>query len=414
MKKSREELNKHLEQMIVKYVSDYDIQAKLMEECYKRYDYPFFRTQTILKMEASSAELSDIEIFYVLDCLQAINKYAKIKLEDYFTDIEIREYSKIKYRSNKVNFPLKISMKQVNDNQWIGTISAQELVKWRGSILKYNKNIQRRLTTVIRGNQSYEKVTLNISAVNSMVELFKNNKFIPNAITLNIDADTTQFYYDKDKELLVIEETDRLDITDGYHRLVALSKVIEEDPGFDYTMELRITCFSEEVASQFIWQEEQKTSLPKKMVKSYNMDDVANKITKRINESSSCNLSGNIMRGGLVEFSIFSEMIDHCFIKLLSDKDKATAIATLPKDIIACINAITESEPQLITKKFKSIEVYALVYTCKAFFGKDKSGAYDMFTKLSKANYSNEEKKIFAFSRDKDIIKIFDKIIEGN
>ena len=410
MKRSREELNKYFEECLVKYVGDYDAQKEIISICFNKYKMPFFRTQTILKLDASTVELKDHEIFWILSAIKTNNKSAKIKIEDYFTDIEIAEYSKLKQKTNDVEFPIVLPMFKVSDNQWIGTIKASELIKWRGSILKYNKNIQRRLHTVVRGNKTYEAISINKRAVTEMVQLFKQRKFIPNVITLNID-DTSDFYYDEEKMELVINDIDSFDLTDGYHRLIALSKVSEEDPSFDYEMELRITCFSDDLANHFIWQEEQRTIMPKKAIKSYNMDDISNKITKRINESSSCNLSGNINRGGMIDFSVFADMIDECFVNKLPEKDKKLALTKVPKDVIESINIITENNPDIMNKSMTVAEIRILVYVCAKYFAKDKSDIYEAYDKLINYPFIKNQKDSLSSAKERYVVKLLDSLL---
>ena len=416
MKKNRKELNEYLEKALVTYVVDGKIQSEVITDCYKRFQIPFLRTQTIIKLDASTAELRDPEIFWVLDSIRSVVKGAKIDIEGFFTDIEIEQYSSMKYGENKVNFPIAIPCLQVSENQWIGTVKASTLVLWRGtgSLLRYNKEIQRRVKTVVRGDLTYETVSLNNKSVNAMVKLFQDRKFIPNVVTLNIDdSSKADFYYDEETKALVINAIDHFDLTDGYHRLVALVKVIEQNPAFDYAMELRITNFTQTIASQFIWQEEQRTVMPKRDINSYNLDDISNRITKRVNESSECNLAGSIIRGGVVDFSAFADMVSECYITGKSANEKKAAIVTVPKDLISGINAITEAYPELLTRKISVMEIRMMVYCCSRFFGQPKGGVAELYGKLAGREYSTKERQILVTgaTKAKRPTKLLDEIV---
>ena len=81
MRVKREELNKVFETAVIRYASDQDDIQKIMMHCYKEWNYPFFRSQTVLHMEASSAELKDVEIFWILSAINATSGESKIPLE---------------------------------------------------------------------------------------------------------------------------------------------------------------------------------------------------------------------------------------------------------------------------------------------------------------------------------------------
>lgn len=412
MLRDRGELNRYLEEKVNELVTDQKSNVELIRRCTEKYEMPPFRSQTILRLDASTTELRDFEIFCVLDTMSELFP-SKINLGIFFSENEIKEYRRMKYSASSVDFPIIIPAIKVSDSQWIGTIKANTLIKWRNSILRYNKNIQRRLQTKVRGEKTYEVISLNNKAVVTMVRLFKEGKFIPNVITLNIDeSEEADYYYDDDSQSLVINKLDHFDLTDGYHRLVALSKVLDSDPLFDYTMILQITAFSDSLASHFIWQEEQRTVMPKKVVNSYNLDDLGNKIVKRINEATSCNLSGEITRGGLVDFSVFADMLTECVIKRLSEDEKKSAIIAVPKDVIESINIITENEPSILGRKLHVYQVRVLVYCCGAFYKADKTGIYEMYQKLSEYPYTKSQKTALASGTDKMAKKVFDTIVQ--
>lgn len=400
MKKSRDALNKYFEGVLVDNVVDVKTTREIVQACSLRFGMPPFRSQTILQLDASTTELRDCEIYWMLHCIKDICPNANVKLDDYFTDYEIESYSKMKYSSGKVDFPIVLDAVQVADDQFVGSIKASKLVQWRNAgLVRYNKDLQRRLTTVVRGGKAYEVITLNSKSVTEMVSCFQRGEFIPNAITLNIDEDEMDFYYDGDRHQLVIQSVKHLDLTDGYHRLVALSKVIEADPTFDYNMELRITNFSEAKAGHFIGQEEKHVPIPKRDIRSFDMNDISNKITRKINDSPMCNLTGAIMRGGRVDFAAFAEMVEELYIKRMSEDDVKKAIITVPKDLIESINIMTEANPELLERKFSVMEVRILVYVCALYRDKDKRNLPDAMNKMLGHKYTTQDKQIISSRR---------------
>lgn len=410
MKKDREEVNLYLEQMVVQNISDSKIESAVMMDCFTRFKMPHFRAKTILRLDASTKELKDVEIFWILSSIKEVCKNSKVDLTEYFSDIEIEKYSAMKFDDErKVVFPLRIPMLQITEKQWIGRIDAAVLVMWRNSIMRYNKNIQRRIHVMVRNGITYERLTLNDKAVRSIVKSFQEGKFVPNVITLNIDDGETDFYYDEAAKELVINSIDHLDLTDGYHRLVALSKVMEDNPYFHYNMELRVTNFSEAMASYFIWQEEQRMAMPKADIESYNMDNLSNRIVTRINESQACDLYGKIQRGGLIDFSVFADMVSYLYLSKVTEDERNLAVKMVSNDIIQCLNLLSDHDTTLITQKTSIKNIRIMVYCCWKFYQKDKTEQlYRMFDRLRQIHYTSKEVMDLNNGTPKRVVKILD------
>ena len=409
MKKNRNVVDGFFEKTVVSLVGDKKAKEEVMKECFSRYKIPFNRVQTIINFDCAVREISDIEIFWMLDVISDVSG-KNIDLSDYFTDIELNEYSKMKYVAETVTFPIVLPMNKISDEQWMGVIKATTLIAWRGSILRYNKNIQRRLNTKVTKNTTYETISLNSKSVEEMTELFLEGRYIPDVITINLD-DSVEYYYDEEKSVLTISNAEHLDLTDGYHRLVAISKAKERNPQFEYMMGICITNFSDDKANQFIYQKEQQTIMPKRSIDSYNMMDVGNKITKRVNENSSCNLAGNIVRGGPIDFSVFAGMLSRCFLFDLSDEEKKIALVSLPKVIIKALNILTEYDVDLLTKKLTQLEIRALVFCCWKY-SKDKNESYltSNYELLFNREYSQRERKTLSIGKEKKVIDMFSAI----
>lgn len=412
MKIKREELNKEFELILVRYASDQDDIQKITMKCYKDFNLPFFRSQTIITMGASSVELKDVEIYWILSAIKDTNKTANFNLDKYFTDIEIDNYSKLKYADGSVTFPITIPCLKLNDNQWICVINANTLIKWRGSILRYNKDIQRRLMVVVRKGMTYETISLNMKSVNEMINLFLQGKFISNTLTVNIPDDEIDFYYDNENHELVINSINHLDLTDGYHRLVSLSKAKEINPDFDYMMGLMITNFSDSMASQYINQEEQRNVMPKRAVETYNMENVSNRILRRVNGSIDCNLQGKIVNGGRCDLAYLSAMLDYCLVRKMTDSEKEQAILKAPREVIAVLNTITEAEPETLTSKLTVLQVRAMAYCCARFYGKEKEKVYDVYNILANSEYSQKE-RIDINGAERRALAVFEAKLKG-
>lgn len=378
MLKSRQELNEHFEKLIIKYASSPEPMRAIATYCYENFGMPRARTQTILQMDASSMECTEAEIFWIMVAMNEYNSSWSLRISQYYTDVEINTYLKAKAAVDNIQFPLVYDMVEINNDQWIGRISAKELIRLRrADKITYNKSAQRRAKRVISGKTESTKITVIVSVVNKISQLLKERKFISNAITLNI-PDDADFYYDKDKKQIVIRDIRSFDIIDGFHRYVAMCNVADDDPDFDYPMEFRLVNFSLEKENTFIWQEEQKTRMAAIDVKSYNMNDLANKIAYRISESATCAMSEIIDRNGIIPVSHLANAIDNIYLKNMAEKEKKTAFVSLPKEIISNFNILTDTDESLLTRKWNVGDIYACIAAFYYTRGKNKGDLYKL------------------------------------
>ena len=207
------------------------------------------------------------------------------KIEDYFSARDIKEYETTKFKPLRFSFPIKWDMIEVSEgNQWIGKITVKELMRLRDAqLINYNERTQRTLKRVVNKDFEYYQIYLNRGAVDAIMDSYNKGQYIPNTITLNLPEDSDFRYSDG---VLTIKDAERLDIIDGYHRYIAMSNIYNEDPKFDYPMELRVVCFSEDHAKQFIWQEDQKTKMRKLDSESLNQNSSANQVINMINQDT--------------------------------------------------------------------------------------------------------------------------------
>ena len=147
--------------------------------------------------------------------------------------------------------------------------------------MNYNERTQRVVKKIITPNGEHYQISLNAHALKKIEKSFDEKRYIPNTITLNIpDIDENVKHYDRETNTLIISTLKEFDIIDGYHRFVAIQRICAVDDKFDLPMELRITCFSENKARQFIWQEDQKTKMSRVDSESFNRYNTANIIVK--------------------------------------------------------------------------------------------------------------------------------------
>ncbi len=324
------------------------------------YDVPVGKIMDLITGRAVLENESEFLLFLFIYHLDIA--YGKHKTSLYYTPQEIEEYSKAKYYVEKFEFPIEIKCVQVTNDQWIGATDVEFLMKLRSAqLINYNANAQRTMQRIVRGEKSFFKIALNTSAVEQIKKSFHNGNFIPNTITLNI-PETSDYYYDKDKQILVINSLDHFDISDGYHRYVALCQEKNDNPDFNYPLELRLISFSDTKIKNFIFQEDQKTKMRKVDSQSMDMNAVGNIITERLNEDVLFNLRGKISRTqGAIDFPTMAMAINNFYCQ---DKDNSMKkVVAVEKEIKEKLNYITEHYNDLLDKGyFSNKEIVSLVY----------------------------------------------------
>lgn len=341
MKKTQQELITLLKKEIKKSINDKALIRERINYLSDNYSMPINVASDLLTMRIDIVDESIITLFMLLSAIKS--NYINL----YFTDAEIKIYSK-QIKKQHFQFPIKWDMIQIEEDQWIGKITAQELMKLRDArLINYNENTQRTLKHVVDKDFEYYQIALNRNAVNAIIDSYTNDAYIPNTITLNI-PEATDFKYQDGK--LIIKEIEAFDILDGYHRYIAMSNKYNIDKTFDYSMELRVVCFPEEKARQFIWQEDQKTKMTKVDSESFNQSNPSNQVINLINQNT---LLRNVINRneGAINVGIASAMIDRLFFNTTKVINRKMIVGA--KDIlIKRMTALIDSDPGIYDKKW--------------------------------------------------------------
>lgn len=323
----------------------------------KKHNMPMNRVIDFLTLRLDISAASEEELF-------AVSEAFDIDVKDHFEEEDIKTFSKWKYKQITVPKQFEFEMIQIAYDQWIGKTSVKELMKFRDmQIINYNENTQRVMKRINKGTEEIYAISLNKKAIASMEELFRNGTYISNTITLNMPTDTNYTY---NNGILTIKNLKRFDITDGYHRYIAMSNLYNQNNDFDYPMELRITNYSEERSRLLIWQEDQKTKMSRIDSNSMNLNSAANMVAQRLNTYSSFLMTGMINNnGGLINASELAEIIRATYFpvsKVFSKVKEIETTARATREISAGINEVVTQDTSLLTKHWSRYFLYCLIY----------------------------------------------------
>jgi hypothetical protein len=354
MKVSREKLYERL-RLLIENIED---RQSLYGSLEKNWGIPISMSFDVCSKKRDISEVPDFIAFALLSELQPR------KLSTYFTDTEIENFSKQRYKKPDINKDISVfkNMIRVSDDQWIGTIMISHLMKLKDAqLINYNKNTQRSLKQVINGDNRYYKIALNWNSVKEIKAAMENGSYVPNDITLNVPVEQDE--YNENERTIAFNTPKQMDILDGYHRYIAISQLLQEHPDVDFPMELRIVSFSEEKAKQFIFQNDQKTQMKKVDSAALNQYNPANQVVEDLNSSASSNLQGQISRNdGNISFSFLSALITYYYFR---DKNKKYTIkdrVNVTNDLKGKFNALTSKDIDWLDHRYSNRELHVIMF----------------------------------------------------
>ena len=354
MKRSRDSLNER----IMLLISKTDERRELYDSLEEQFSMPISLAADICAGRELISEQNDFVAFVMLTGL------APDEVKRYFTAEEIKSFSKEKFDKPEFELPLVFkNMVQIASDQWIGKITAKELIALKDAqIIKYNENTQRTMRRIVRGESRYYKIALNEKSVREIKEALESGAYISDDITLNMPLETTEFTFNKNK--ITISELDKLDIIDGYHRYIAISRALIENKDFDYPMELRLVNFSEEKAKQLIYQKDQKTKMRQVDSAALNQYNPANIVVDQLNADPSSNIQGMIARNsGAISHADLSAFVNAFYFS--SGKANRKEILAVKKELQEKFNTYISSDLSLTDKQFTTRELAVIMYCFK-------------------------------------------------
>ncbi len=358
MIKSRVALERELTDTFFAEASNKNMIRSWIFDAANTYGMPEKISSDYITLRRTVANANVFALFILTDVV-----YGPLKIQKYFSEQEIESFHKSKWYIEKIEFPIRYDMTKITDEQYIGRISAKELMLLGDAqLINYNEKAQRTMKHIVKGEMEFFQIALNKNAVNAIMESFERDLYIPNTITLNI-PDDADFYYDVKKKQLVIKSLKCFDILDGYHRYIALSKIHAMKKDFDYEMELRIVQFSESKAKRFIWQEDQKTKMRKVDSDSMDSTKISNKIVERMNSDGSFVLAGKISRNnGIINAAYLANIIDMLVLRDIKKSEELIAMIKLTKELILYIEDLVGKYPEYLSKEWSKKFLYTVVY----------------------------------------------------
>ena len=317
--------------------------SKVRDILYEEHNLPIEEGTKLLFNKEGYLENAKEEILLWISL--AIDKVTTSNLKKYFTEQEKNKFSKskfIKKEIDKASYPIIIdNVRKVNSDQWICTMSAEELLSlYNGKIISYNINTQRPPTRRVNNNKIEYSISVNKKSVKQIEKLMKENKFIPNAITLNVNLDTVgnEFEYDEESNRFILYNG-QFDIIDGYHRYQAMMNNIIKDNSFNFVTIVNIVNFDNIKSCSYIAQENKKNRINSNEIKAMDATDLVNSVVQRLNDDTRSYLHGKIRRTEEVS-SVYMYQAINAYFTVENNSD----VIVLSKYLREVFNCLVEDE----------------------------------------------------------------------
>lgn len=370
MLKDRTKLEDALVKFMINNISnknELSLRQKWCLELKEQYNIPIAVASDIMAQRKDLSEYNEFILFAFANVIKPE------KVEEYYTEKEIKLYSDQKLELGSPKFPIKLHLIKVTDDQYIGATTAQFLMKLReDQLINYNPDTQRALRIMLRGGTQIARPFVDHNNVKEIKDCYKDGVFIPNMITLNIslDDEKADYYYDDKTETLIISDITAFDMVDGYHRYLGLSGNYDADNNWDYPMMLQITIFSVGKAKQFIWQEDHKTKMKVTDAATFDQYNAGNMVVNRLNTDPNCYLNGKInINDGTIDAGVMSRAINRLWFPKKPDRKE---IIIVSKDIENKLNDFTEDAIEYMDKKWVTYETIIIMYGIKNEYNADK------------------------------------------
>lgn len=146
----------------------------------------------------------------------------------------------------------------------------------RNGIVAYNFESQREPSLELKYGNIIYNATIVEKNVLEITDKLKSGKFFPNLITWNIlNTGEEEFEYNEEKHELRFKKStnSKINIIDGYHRMLGLKKALIDNPNLDAYFILSIFNYPVETAQAYIIQENEGTKISGTKIKNMETDE---------------------------------------------------------------------------------------------------------------------------------------------
>lgn len=188
--------------------------------------------------------ISDAELIVILHAIYVVMNYEQLNPSLFYTEDVIKNALKLKKKINQtyLSLPLELNgVLRVTKQDYLTVLSYKQIYELHESkLITYNLETQRIAKKVrTKVGEVVKMPTIKKESVQSIYQMMKRKEYDPSTIILNIllNGDDN---IDYDEGVLTIGEGTTINIIDGYHRIQAIIRIIQEDPNYEGYMNVDI------------------------------------------------------------------------------------------------------------------------------------------------------------------------------
>lgn len=412
----------------LKSQNDNETQQKIVDTLYENYNIPQSITLSFMARPLNNTFFNEVDIriitLFIIESLKILNR------EDYIEsvvskgeELEAKQFDILAYTNqNKVTLPYDFQPTILVNNVYSTKMSVKEISDFiNAGIINYNFDIQREAKLEIRTDKVIKKPTLNRKNIAEMEQLLlsdnlKESTLYFNAAPLSSKEGDELIYNENDYTLRVTEGT-RIDVLDGFHRVLAAQNAIRSNPFLKFEFNVIFSNFTTSEAIQWQAQHSKATSWSKNRVTELQQESKGAKVAKTIKsmdfELENLIQSNKVLNSstGIVSFNELTEYINELF-EIRTRRDEVELAHNLSKVLLSY------NDVKKINKTFNTqFYVYGLLKIYSEDYKSNTDEYLNLIDKLYKylsenkedlsvkTNYSKSKIKKMVYEKLKEVFK---------
>ncbi|OEL02448.1 hypothetical protein AST12_08360 [Staphylococcus succinus] len=299
-----------------------------------------------------------MEAFKVMGRTEMLNDYILKGEQQEAKQFDFKAYKK----QDEIQLPYEFSPALPVNDVYSTKMSVKEISDFVNSgIINYNFDIQREAKLEKRLSSVVKVPTINQKNVNEITKHLLNGTLKESTLYLNAAPTTSdsgdELMYDPNDHILAVTEGTRIDVLDGYHRLLATQKAFRENPTIKFEFNVVISNFTTSEAIKWQAQHSKATSWSKNRVTEMQQETKSAKVVKAIKDSDTefdeliyTGQSRQGLRSSLITYNQLTRVIDECFT--IESRREEVKIADDLSDILLLINEVKKANKTLRSQMY--------------------------------------------------------------
>jgi hypothetical protein len=265
-----------------------DQQREIDDKLFNDFNIQRGRLNELIANPEQIESLEKEETIAFLVAIHAVTNDETANPINYFSKKEINRIMKFEFETEELSFPYTIeNVLRSSESDFVCVMSYKELVGWYHSkMITYNFDCQRLPVEKLmkKGKISIKPKTV-LRSVKAIAERMLKGEFSTDTIILNVLVNGNDHIEYQNGSLTIYDGTE-VDIIDGWHRLQAMTLVLEEQPDFVDNMNVSIKHYTLKKAQEALGQFNTVNPFDKVLSKHYSQKGHPRSIVKKLMEDS--------------------------------------------------------------------------------------------------------------------------------